>query len=115
MASINTTGRLAKITTTKVGGVFQVMNAVTGGLAGDNTVTARVLAIGSRILLSMPAGAKRGSSVQINGTNGTGNVVISTGASPTHALSIGTVIELYLNAAEIATAGDLGVVEVGLY
>ena len=115
LATVNTSGRLSKLTTAKIGGLYQVMNAVTGGLLNDNTVVARVLSVGSRILVNLPAGAKAGNLVQINATNGTGNVVISSSGANVQNVCIGRVFELYKNTALTATAGDLGVVETGVY
>ena len=115
LATVNTSGRLSKLTTTKIGGLYQVMNAVTGGGANDNSVLARVMSVGSRILVNLPAGAKAGNLIQVNGTDGTGNTVISISTANLQNVCIGRVFELYKNTALTATAGDLGVVETGVY
>jgi len=113
LGTIDATGHLIKLTTTRVAGLVQVRNAVTGGVAdGDVTVTCND--VGSRILLNMPVNAKKGDYVQINGSDGTGNVVVSAAIVDTVNLGIGRIFALYKNAALIATAADLALVDTGV-
>jgi len=114
LATFDANGFLTKLTTTKIAGIVQLRQAVTGGAAdGDETVT--VNDIGTRILVNLPVNAKRGDKLQINGSDGTGNVVVSVaGADPLN-LVFGTLFGLYKNAAEKATAADLGLVDMGVY
>lgn len=114
LASIDSDGLLAKLTTTRINGMVQVRNAVTGGLVGDDTVLAKVQCERTRLLLPMPANAHKGQHVQINGSDGTANVVVSVAAADTLNLGIGRIFELYLNSALKATAGDLAVVDFGV-
>jgi len=114
LATIDSNGFVSKLTTTKIGGLVQVRNAVTGGLAGDDTVTVALLNVGSRILVPLPASAKKGDFVEINGSDGTGNVVVSVAAADPLNLGIGRIFELYLNSALVASAADLGVVDTGM-
>jgi len=105
---------LVKLTTTRILGLIQVKNDVTGGLAGDDTVEVPILQVPGRVLASLPAGAKKGDQLEINGTDGTGNLVVST-VGPNAILSVGVLFELYRNTAVVASAADLGVVELGVY
>ena len=114
LATIDAAGFLIKLTTTKISGLVQCTQAVTGG-ATDGAVTTPVLMAPSRILASLPVNASVGDLLQINGTNGTGNLVISAATVDTANLAVGRVFELYRNAAEVATAADLGVVDLGSY
>jgi len=114
LATIDSDGFLIKLTTTKINGLVQVRNAVTGGLAGDDTIEAETNDWGSRILLPMPINAHKGQFVQINGTDGTLNVVVSVATVDAQNLGIGRIFELYLNAALKATAADLAVVDTGM-
>lgn len=114
LATIDANGFLTKLTSTKIAGIVQVRNAVTGGVA-DGDVTVTVNDLGTRILVNLPVNAKRGDKVQINGSDGTGNVVVSVaGADPLN-LVFGTIFGLYRNSAEKATAADLGLVDMGVY
>ena len=114
LATYDTAGLLVKMTTTRINGMVQVRNAITGGLVGDDTVEAKVQCERTRILLPMPANAHKGQYVQINGTDGTLNVVVSVAAADTLNLGIGRIFELYLNPALVATAADLAVVDFGV-
>lgn len=114
LATIDANGYLVKITTTKIAGVVQVKNAVTGG-AGDGDVIAAVLDLRSRILAPLPINAKKGDKVQINGSNGTGNLVVSVAAADPLNLVIGTIFQLYRNTALKSAAGELGVIDLGLF
>ena len=114
LATIDANGYLVKMTTTKIKGVFQVKNAVTGG-AADGDVIANVLECRSRILIPMPVNATKGNVVQINGADGTGNVVVSAATVDLINLGLGRVFSLYRNAALKATAGDLAVVDLGVF
>lgn len=114
LATIDSDGFLVKMTTTRINGLVQVRNAVTGGLSGDDTVEANVMNPGSRILIPMPVNAHKGHYVQINGSDGTGNAVISVATADPLNLGIGRVFELYLNSALKATAADLAVVDFGV-
>lgn len=114
LATIDANGYLVKLTTTKIAGIVQVKYAVTGG-ATDGSVIASVLDLRSRILVPLPVNAKKGDKVQINGSNGTGNVVVSAATADITNVVFGTIFELYKNAALKATAGDLGVIDFGVY
>lgn len=115
LATVDADGFLVKLTGSKINGLYQIRNAVTSGLDGDDTVQAKVNAIRTRALLSLPADATKGNHVQINGVDGTGNVVVSAAAADILNVGIGTVFELYLNDARKAAAGALGVVDMGAY
>ena len=113
LATIDVNGFLTKLTSTKVKGLYQVRTAVTGGVAdGDITVLCNIIT--TRVLLDMPINAKKGDYVQINGSDGTGNVVVTSGDIDVADLGIGRVFGLYRNAALKATAGDLGLVDMGV-
>lgn len=114
LATIDSSGFLVKLTTTRIAGLLQVRNAVTGG-AGDGDVTVSCNRIGTRILVNLPVNAKAGDMLQINGSDGTGNVVISVAAADILNLGIGRLFQLYRNTALTATAADLGVVDLGGY
>ncbi len=114
LATIDADGFVVKLVASKIGGLVQVRNAVTGGLAGDDTVTVALLNVGSRYLLPLPVNAKKGDFVQINGADGVNDVVVSVAAADPLDLGIGRIFELYLNAALKATAGDLGVIDTGM-
>jgi len=112
LATIDATGNLIKLTSTKIAGLFQVRNAVTGGVGdGDETVSCNI--VGTRILVSLPINAKKGDYLQINGADGTGNVVVSVATVDTANLGIGRLFGLYKNSAIVAGAGDLGLVDMG--
>ena len=113
LATIDANGFLVKLTTTKILGLFQTRNAVTGGV-GDGDITVSCNIIGTRILLNMPVNATKGNYVQINGTDGTLDVVVSAATVDTANLGIGRVFGLYKNAAIKATAGDLALVDMGV-
>ncbi len=91
------------------------MNAVTGGTTGDNTIGVRCLQMGSRILVSLPINAKPGDALEINGSDGTGNVVVMAASDDIISLGIGRLFELYRSTTLVAAAGDLGVVDLGLF
>jgi len=113
LCTIDANGFLTKLTTTKRLGLYQTRNAVTGGAAdGDETVTCNIVT--TRILLNMPVNAKRGDYLQINGSDGTGNVVVTAGDIDVGALGIGRLFGLYKNTALKATAADLGLVDMGV-
>ncbi len=113
LATIDSTGNLIKLTTTKIAGLFQVRNAVTGG-AGDGDVTVSCNIIGSRILVVLPASAKKGDYLQINGTDGVNDVVVSAATVDTANLGIGRLFGLYRNTAIVSSANDLGLVDMGV-
>jgi len=113
LATIDANGFLVKMTSTKILGVFQCRTAVTG-LAGDGDISVLCNIVTSRILLPMPINAKKGDYVQINGSDGTGNVVVSAATVDTANLGLGRVFGLYRNAALKAGAGDLGLVDLGV-
>jgi len=112
LATINA-GFLVKLTGTKRNGLVQVRNAVTGG-ATDGAVTVSCNIVGSRILVSLPANAAKGHFIQINGSDGVGNNVITTADIDTISLGLGRLFGLYKNSAVISTAGDLGLVDLGV-
>jgi len=114
LVTFDSTGHMIKLTTSKIGGIAQVRNAVTGG-ATDGVVTVTVNDIGSRILVSLPINAKKGDKIQINASDGTGNTVVSVAAADPLNLVFGTLFGLYKNTAIIAAAGDLGLVDMGVY
>ena len=113
LATIDANGFVIKLTSTRIKGLVQIKNAVTGG-SGDGDVTVSCLRVGSRVLLSLPINAKAGDLLQINGTNGTGNLVVSAATVDTANLSVGRLFELYRNTALKATAADLGVIDMGI-
>ena len=115
LATIDSSGFVAKLTTSKIGGLVQIMEAKTGGLASDDTVQVRCMTVGSRILASLPINAKPGDMLQINGSDGTGNLVVSVATVDTANLAVGRLFELYRNTAKVAAAGDLGVIDLGVY
>ena len=116
LATIDANGFLVKLTTTKIAGLVQIRFNVTGGLAGDDTVGVTCLILGSHVLVSLPAGAKAGDQLQINGADGTGNLVVSAAAVDLADLGVGRLRELYRQApTKVATAGDLGVVQMGVF
>lgn len=114
LATIDSDGYLVKLTSTKEKGLVQVKNAVTGN-GTDGAIKAAILRTGSRALMSMPVDAKKGDLVSINGTNGTGNLVVVTAAAVDVIVTkiIGRVFGLYRNSSLKATAGDLGLVDMG--
>lgn len=112
LATFDATGNLIKLTTTKIGGLVQLRNAVTGG-SGDGDVTVSVHRVGTRILASLPVNAKKGDYLQINGSDGTGNLVVSVATADPLNLGVGRLFGLYKNAAIVATAADLGLVDMG--
>lgn len=114
LATIDANGYLVKLTTTKIAGIVQCKYNVTGGV-GDGDVIASVLDLRSRVLVPLPINAKKGDKVQINGTDGTGNVVVSVATADPLNLVFGTIFQLYRNAAFKSAAADLGVIDVGLY
>jgi len=113
-ATIDATGHLVKMTTTKILGIYQVRNAVTGG-ATDGIVTVTCNIVGMRVLASLPVNAKAGDLLQINGADGTGNLVVSAATVDTANLAVGRLFALYKNTALIATAADLGLIDMGVY
>ena len=108
-----TTGIMIKLTSDRLDGLAQVRNAVTGG-AADGDVTVSVNMIGSRILVSAPADTHVGTLLQVNGVDGTGNLVIAIATVDTALLSAGRVFDLYRNTAEFTQAGDLVVIDLGI-
>ena len=113
-ATINAAGFLVKMTTTKILGLYQVRNAVTGG-ATDGLIEVTCNLVGTRVLASLPASAKAGDLLQINGSDGTGNLVVSAATVDTANLAVGRLYGLYKNTAIVAGAGDLGLVDTGVY
>ncbi len=113
LATIDANGFLVKMTSTKILGLYQTRTAVTG-LVGDGDISVLCNIITTRILLPMPTGAKKGDYVQINGSDGTADVVVSAALVDTANLGIGRVFGLYRNAALSATSGDLGLVDMGV-
>ena len=113
LATLDSAGMVIKLTSSRIGGLVQIKNAVTGG-SGDGDVTVSCLRVGSRALVSLPANAKAGDLLQINGSDGTANLVVSTATVDTADLSVGRLFELYRNTAEIASSGDLGVIDLGI-
>lgn len=113
LATIDANGFLVKLTTTKILGIFQTRTSVTGG-AGDGDVTVTCNIITSRILLPMPANAKKGDYVEINGSDGTAAVVVSAATVDTANLGLGRVFGLYRNSGLVASLDDLGLVDLGV-
>ncbi len=112
-ATFDATGNMIKLTSTKIGGLVQVRNAVTGG-SGDGDETVSVNRVGTRVLASLPANAKKGDYLQINGSDGTGNLVVSVATVDTAELGVGRLFGLYKNSAIVASAADLGLVDMGV-
>jgi len=113
LVTFDATGNMIKLTSTRIAGLAQCRVAVTGG-ASDGLVTTSVNMVGSRILVSLPINASIGNLLQINGTDGTGNLVISAATVDTANLSVGRIYGLYKNTAEFSAAADLGIVDLGI-
>ncbi len=113
LVTFDATGNMIKLTATRIAGLAQVRQAVTGG-ATDGAVTTSVNMVGSRILVSAPINASIGNLLQINGTDGTGNLVISAATVDTANLSAGRVFDLYRSTVEFTAAGDLVVIDLGI-
>jgi hypothetical protein len=113
LATIDAGGFLVKMTTTKILGIFQVRNAITGG-SGDGDVTVSCNIVGSRILVVLPASAKKGDYLQINGADGVNDVVVSAATVDTANLGLGRLFGLYRNTAIVSSANDLGLVDLGV-
>ncbi len=113
LVTFDATGNMIKLTTTRIAGLAQVRNAVTGG-AADGDVTVAVNMVGTRILVSAPINTSIGNLLQINGADGTGNLVISAATVDTANLSAGRVFSLYRSTVEFTAAGDLVVIDLGI-
>lgn len=113
LATFDANGYLTKLTSTKIKGLVQVRNAVTGGVA-DGDVSVSVHRVGTRILASLPVNAKKGDYLQINASDGTGNLVVSSATVDTANLGVGRLFGLYKNSALKATAADLGLIDMGV-
>lgn len=111
-ATFDATGNMIKLTSTKIGGLVQVRNAVTGG-SGDGDKTVSVNRIGTRVLANLPVNAKKGDYLLINGSDGTGNLVVGVATDDPLNLGVGRLFGLYKNSAIVATAADLGLVDMG--
>jgi len=106
-------GMMIKLTANRLNGLAQVRQAVTGGAAdGDITVSCNM--VGSRILVNAPVNTSVGNLLQINGSDGTGNLVISAATVDTALLSAGRVFDLYRSTVEFTAAGDLVVIDLGI-
>ncbi len=113
LATFDATGNLIKLTSTRIAGLCQVRNAVTGG-AADGDVTVSCNMVGSRILVTAPVNTSVGNLLQINGADGTGNLVISAATVDTANLSAGRIFDLYRSTVEFTAAGDLVVIDLGI-
>ncbi len=107
------TGMMIKLTDTRITGLAQVRNAVTGGVA-DGDVTVAVNMVGSRILVSAPVDVHVGDLLIINSADGTGNLVLGAALVDTANKSAGRIFDLYRNTAEFTQAGDLVVIDLGI-
>jgi len=113
LATFDAAGNLIKLTADRLNGLCQVRSAVTGG-ATDGLVTVSCNMVGSRILVSAPINTSVGNLLQVNGVDGTGNLVISAATVDTALLAAGRVFELYRNTAEFTQAGDLVIIDLGI-
>ena len=113
LVTFDATGNMIKLTSTRIAGLAQVRNAVTGG-AADGDVTVSVNMVGSRILVNAPINTSIGNLLEINGTDGTADLVISAATVDTANLTVGRVFSLYRSTVEFTAAGDLVVVDLGI-
>jgi len=113
LVTFDATGNMIKLTSTRIAGLAQVRQDVTGG-AADGDVTVSCNMIGSRILVNAPINASVGNLLQINGADGTGNLVISAATVDTANLSAGRIFDLYRSTVEFTAAGDLVVIDLGI-
>lgn len=113
-ATVDDDGLLIKLTTTRIEGLVQVKNAVESGLVDDDSAEVAICCERTRIIVPLPINAHKGQYVQINGVNGTGNVVVSVAAADTLNLGIGRIFKLYKTAAKKSIAGDLAIVDFGV-
>jgi len=113
LVTFDATGNMIKLTSTRIAGLAQTRVAVTGGAAdGDKTVSVNM--VGSRILVNAPINASIGNLLQINGTDGTGNLVISAATVDTANLAAGRIYSLYRSTVEFTAAGDLVIIDLGI-
>lgn len=113
LATFDATGNLIKLTSTRIAGLCQVRNAVTGG-AGDGDVTVSCNMVGSRILVTAPINTSVGNLLEINGNDGTLALVISAATVDTANLSAGRVFDLYRSTVEFTAANDLVIIDLGI-
>ena len=107
------TGMLIKLVGSRLTGLCQVRNAVTGG-ASDGDVTVSCNMVGSRIIVSAEANVHVGDLLIIPATGGTGDLLLAAATVDTADKSAGRVFDLYRSTVEFTAAGDLVVIDLGI-
>ncbi len=113
LATFDATGNLITLAGSRLAGLCQVRNDVTGG-AADGDVTVSCNMIGSRIIVPAAVNAHVGTLLQIPASGGTDDLPIAAATVDTALLSAGRVFELYRSTVEFTAAGDLVVIDLGL-
>jgi len=113
LATFDATGNLIKLVGSRLTGLCQVRNAVTGG-AGDGDVTVSCNMVGSRILVTAPVNTHVGTLLQINAADGVNALVIAAATVDTALLAAGRVFDLYRSTVEFTAADDLVVIDLGI-
>jgi len=113
LATFDATGNLIKLVGSRLTGLCQVRNDVTGG-AADGDVTVSCNMVGSRILVNAPVNAHVGTLLQINAADGVNDLVIAAATVDTALLAAGRIFDLYRSTVEFTAAGDLVVIDLGI-